>query len=120
MTPELSVAAVLLVVFLVALLVHDRTVARHERRLFALQTMVFVAGAILIVFPAIARTLARLVGIGRGVDFVLYPTVIWLVRESLALRRKRLEDDTRFVELARSVAISNATRSLPARSASEQ
>ena len=62
----------------------------------------------LILFPEIARRLATSVGIGRGVDFVIYPTVIWLVRESLVNRRRRREEEERVTELARAVAIERA------------
>lgn len=108
MTPELSVAAVLLVGFLVALFVHDWTSGARSRPLLYVQLAVFLTGAVLIVFPEIARRLAHAVGIGRGVDFVIYPTVIWLVRESLVSRRRRREDEERLTELVRAVAIDRA------------
>ncbi len=104
-TPEISVAAVLLVGFLTALFVHDWTTRARHRRLLYVQLVVFAGGAVLILFPEIARRLAFTVGIGRGVDFVIYPVVIWLVRESLVSRRRRLEDDGRLTELVRAVAI---------------
>jgi hypothetical protein len=60
------------------------------------------------VYPEVARRLAHFVGIGRGVDFVLYPLVIWLVRESLLSRRRRHEEQERVTELVRALAASNA------------
>jgi len=60
------------------------------------------------VYPEIARRLAHFVGIGRGVDFVLYPLVIWLVRESLLSRRRRHEEQERVTELVRALAASGA------------
>ena len=108
MKPEITVAAVLLVGFLAALFVHDWTTRARHRRLLYVQLAVFVAGGVLIVFPEIARRLAHFVGIGRGVDFVIYPTVIWLVRESLLSRRRRREDEERMTELVRAIAIERA------------
>jgi hypothetical protein len=108
MKPEITVAAVLLVGFLAALFVHDATAKTRNRRLLALQLVVFVGGAFLILFPEIARRLAHAVGIGRGVDFVIYPVVIWLVRESLLTRRRRLEEEERLTELVRELAIERA------------
>src|SRR5262245_5103291 len=70
-----------------------------------LQTEVFVAGGFLIVFPGVTTRLAHVVGIGRGVDFVLYPLVIWLVRESLATRRRRFDDAEKLTEAVRAMAI---------------
>jgi hypothetical protein len=71
---------------------------------------VFVVGAFFIALPDRATALAHMVGIGRGVDFLLYPLVILLVRESLLARRLRFEDGERLTELARAVAIMGARR----------
>lgn len=108
MKPEITFAAVLLVAFLAVLFVHDWTKGPRHRRLLYIQLVVFIGGAVLIVYPEIARRLAHAVGIGRGVDFVIYPTVIWLVRESLVSRRRRREDEERLTELVRAVAIEGA------------
>ncbi len=108
MQPEITVAAVLLVAFLVALFIHDWTAGKKSRRLLYVQLVVFAAGGVLILFPEIARRLAHAVGIGRGVDFVIYPTVIWLVRESLVSRRRRREEEERLTELVRAIAIERA------------
>jgi small membrane protein len=114
-TPEITVAAVLLVGFLATLFVHDWTMKARNRRLLYVQLVVFAGGGVLILFPEIARRLAHMVGIGRGVDFVIYPVVIWLVRESLVSRRRRLEDEARITELVRAVAIERAELVPPAR-----
>lgn len=108
MNPEITLAAVLLVGFLTALFVHDWATKARNRRLLYVQLVVFVGGALLIIFPEIARRLAHAVGIGRGVDFVIYPVVIWLVRESLLSRRRRREEEERLTELAREIAIERA------------
>lgn len=108
MQPEITVAAVLLVAFLAALLVYDWTTRARNRRLLYVQLAVFVAGGFLILFPEIARRLAHVVGIGRGVDFVIYPTVIWLVRESLVSRRRRRAEEERLTELVRANAVERA------------
>lgn len=108
MKPEITVAAVLLVGFLAALFVHDWTSRTRNRRLLFAELAVFLAGGFLILFPEIARRLAHAVGIGRGVDFVIYPTVIWLVRESLLSRRRRREEEERLTELVRAIAIERA------------
>jgi len=108
MKPEVTVAALLLVGFLVALFIHDWVTRARNRRLLYVQLAVFAAGGLLILFPEIARRLASSVGIGRGVDFVIYPTVIWLVRESLVTRRRQREEEERLTELARAVAIERA------------
>ena len=110
MKPEITPAALALVALLAALFVHDYTRRGKNNRIVWVQLLVFVVGGTLIVVPEIARRLAHLVGIGRGVDFVLYPLVIWLVREALLTRRRRHEDDERITELARAIAIDRAKR----------
>jgi hypothetical protein len=106
--PEITPAAVVLLALLSALLLHDYTTSRRNRRLLSLQGLAFAVGGLLIVFPDVATRLAHAVGIGRGVDFVLYPLVIWLLRESLLTRRLRHEDQERFTDLVRSIAIERA------------
>jgi len=108
MQAEITPAAIVLLALLVALLLHDYVSYEKHRRLLLLQGLVFFAGGTLIVFPEISRRLAHAVGIGRGVDFVIYPLVIWLVRESLLSRRRRLADEQRVTELVRALAAAGA------------
>jgi hypothetical protein len=104
MIPEITPAAIALLGLLTALFLHDFVSLEKNRRLLALQALVFFLGGFLIAFPEVARRLAHGVGIGRGVDFVIYPLVIWLVRESLLSRRRRLADEERTTELVRALA----------------
>lgn len=108
MQAEITPAAVALVGLLAALFLHDFVTLAKNRRLLLLQLLVFAAGGALVIYPEIARRLAHAVGIGRGVDFVLYPLVIWLVRESLLSRRRRLEEQERVTELVRALASAGA------------
>ena len=107
-TPEITPAAIALLGLIVALLLHDWVSLEKNRRLLLLQALVFVVGGGLIVFPEVSRRLAHAVGIGRGVDFVIYPLVIWLVRESLLSRRRRLADEERSTEIVRALASATA------------
>ncbi len=107
----MNLAAFSLLCLVFGLVVYDWVT--HEgknRRALILESLVFVGGAFFIVFPDRATALAHLVGIGRGVDFLLYPLVIWLVRESLLTRRARLEVGERLTELTRTIALSSARR----------
>ena len=108
MQAEITPAAIALVGLRAALFLHDFVTLRRNRRLLLVQLVVFAGGAWLIVYPEVARRLAHFVGIGRGVDFVLYPLVIWLVRESLLSRRRRHEEQERVTELVRALAASGA------------
>jgi hypothetical protein len=105
----MTFASVMLLGLLAVLVVYDWIESRGKnRRALVLEIAAFVAGAFFIAFPARATALAHVVGIGRGVDFLLYPIVIWLVRESMLTRRRRLEDLERMTALAREVAILGA------------
>jgi hypothetical protein len=121
MSLEITPAAMALVGLLAALLAYDITTLKNHR-LLTLQVVVFAVGATLILCPEIARRRARAFGIGRGVDFVLYPLVIWLVRESLLTRRRRHEDEAKMTELVRAMAVANAhfVGSSPSRSEPSQ
>jgi hypothetical protein len=117
---ELTPAALILLALIAALLLHDYLSLKKNRRLLLVQAAVFLGGGVLIVFPEVSRRLAHSVGIGRGVDFVIYPLVIWLVRESLLSRRRRLADEEKMTELVRALAIAQArpVQRAPAQSAS--
>lgn len=112
MTLNPAAAALLALVF--GLLFFDwATLRGRARRMLVVESVVFLGGAFFIAFPDVATHLAHAVGIGRGVDFVLYPLVIWLVRESLVGRRRRFEDAERLTALVRAQAVAGA-REIPA------
>jgi len=107
----MTLAAIALLLLVFGLLLFDwSTQHGKNRRALLLQGLVFVTGAFFIVFPTRATALAHVVGINRGVDFLLYPIIIWLVRESLLTRRRRLEDGERITQLTRALAIATAQR----------
>jgi hypothetical protein len=101
-----NLAALVLLAFVFALVAFDAVQLRGKnKRALLFEVLAMLVGAFFIVFPNRATELAHLVGIGRGVDFLLYPIVIWLVRESLLSRRRRLEDAERITQLTRALAI---------------
>jgi hypothetical protein len=106
----MTIAAFLLLALVAGLVIYDwATLRGKNRRALIVEIAVFVAGAVFIVFPDRATALAHVVGIGRGVDFLLYPTVIWLVRESLLSRRYRIENAERLTHVVRELALARAT-----------
>ncbi len=105
----MTLASVALLALVFGLLVFDfATLRGKNRRAVLLEALVFVAGAFFITFPRRSTALAHFVGIGRGVDFLLYPIVIWLVRESLLTRRRRVEEAERLTQVVRALAIHEA------------
>ena len=118
---EVNLAAVALLALVFGLVVFDwATLRGKNRRALLLEVGGVRRGRVLHRLPRRATALAHLVGIGRGVDFLLYPIVIWLVRESLLTRRRRREDGERLTQLARALAIAEARRRWAARTTSEQ
>ena len=104
----MNLAAVSLLCLVLGLLFYDWATARRARRMLLLEAVVFAGGAFFIAFPDAATAVAHRVGIGRGVDFILYPLVIWLVRESLLNRRRRWEDAERLTQIVRAQALAGA------------
>jgi hypothetical protein len=107
----MNFAAWSLLALVFGLLSYDWVTLRGKnRRALWVEALAFVGGAFFIAFPDRATGLAHVVGIGRGVDFLLYPIVIWLVRESLLSRRRRIEDAERLTQVVRTLAILEARR----------
>jgi hypothetical protein len=107
----MNLAAASLLVLVLGLVLFDWVTLRGKnRRALLLEVAAFLVGAFFIAFPDRATDLAHFFGIGRGVDFLLYPLVIWLVRESLLTRRLRQEDGERMTQMARAIAIAGARR----------
>ena len=99
-----------LAVLALTLLVDYAKFRRHARRVIVVELVVFTVAGYLAAFPDLATRLAAAVGIGRGVDFVLYLAIIWLVRESILARLTRWEDAERFTEVVRGLAMGSVRR----------
>lgn len=107
----MNIAAVSLLALVLGLFAYDWSTLRGKnRRALWVEAAAFLAGAFFIALPDGATALAHAVGIGRGVDFLIYPIVIWLVRESLLSRRRRVEDAERLTQVVRALAIARAER----------
>lgn len=107
----LLVVAILAVVVLLGRSSRD---ARHLafRRLFLLAFA--VASVVAVVFPQVLTRLARVVGVGRGADLLLYALVVAFIG-SLAMQSRRATELARMVTLTtRRLAIIEAERDLPA------
>lgn len=100
----------LLAVMAATLLVDFAKFRRHAPRVVLVELVVFALGGVLVAWPALATRIAATVGIGRGVDFVLYLAILWLVRESILSRLARWEDAERFTRLVRGLALRSVVR----------
>ena len=102
----MSTAGIILLALVFGLVVFDMlSLSGKNRRALLLEVLVFLTGAYFIVFPEHSTTLAHLFGIGRGVDFLLYPIIIWLTRETLLSRRQHVQDAESITLLTRALAL---------------
>src|ERR1700685_3424195 len=101
-----NIQILLLAMFLIGTVLYfTRTRSRLIDRAFVLAFL--LAGVILVSFPETSNWLADALGVGRGVDAVIYFMLVFLSYACLQLYAKIRSQDARLVELARSVAIQN-------------
>jgi small membrane protein len=106
-----SVFGWLLLVLLAGILLVDYARLRQKgSRTLAVESVVFGLGALLIVFPGISQSFARLSGVGRGADLVIYLLLVLLVREALGTRERQWTEARRQAELVRAIAVTNVQR----------
>jgi hypothetical protein len=95
-----------LLVLLAAILLVDYARLRNRGgRILAIEFLVFGVGALVIVFPGISQHLARMSGVGRGADLVIYLLLVLLVREALRTRHRQWTEERRHAELVRALAL---------------
>jgi hypothetical protein len=105
----MTIASIGLFFLVTALLVFDFVTLRKEgRKILMLEAAAFLVAQFLIVRQDIATLIANKVGIWRGVDFVIYPVIVWLFREALLSRHARWVEAKRLDRFVRAVALRNA------------
>ena len=105
----MTLASAALITVVWALFAFDAVTLRGSaRRMLMLEAALFFFASVFIAAPDFVTRVANRVGIGRGADLVSYMAAIWLVRESLVHRRRRLEDADQITKLVRAVAILEA------------
>lgn len=105
-----QVVLVLVVFFFSAMLIRGGSNAKHMavRRIMVL--LFAVAAVLSIFFPAILSQLARVVGVGRGTDLMLYAFIVsFLVYMSTTHQRFR-QMETTLTKLSRRIALDEAER----------
>ena len=74
-----------------------------------LALMVFAALAVLsILFPTVWTKVAHALGIGRGTDLILYALVVAFFGFVATMFRRQRENEQRYTQLARKIALSEA------------
>jgi small membrane protein len=79
-----------------------------RRRLRMIRAMVWTAAILLIAFPYITQPIAESLGIGRGVDLILYLAVLAFTWVSFHLYSKNVHLERKLTELVRVLAIQDA------------
>ena len=83
--------------------------------------MLFAALAVWsILFPSVWDQIARLVGVGRGTDMVLYALVVAFLSFTLTTYFRFRDFEARYTKLARRLALDEAGPPRPAQAAAEQ
>lgn len=83
-----------------------------SHKLSGLQTGIVILsgiiGLIFVIFPAVASSVGRMIGVGRGADLILYCSVVagLFVSSNLYFRLKRQEQQ--IIELTRALALSTS------------
>ena len=112
------IAQIVFSVLLAAILLYAWTEYRRSPVVAILSVLAATAGLYFVWFPAHSTRLAELVGIGRGVDLVIY---VWVCISLLVLLNLHLKLRTQMeavTTLARQIALADARREHP-RSAAE-
>ena len=110
MTILVQVVLILAVAYGALTLVRGGANAKHQaiRRLGAVAFFFFAAVSILV--PDVVTQLARVLGIGRGTDLVLYGLVVLFMITQYTSAQRRRVDEVNITRLARHIAISEAER----------
>jgi hypothetical protein len=102
------------VFFLLVLIAFDSIfLPASARRMRRLLMLVFIGAGTLALFQAPVAALAAKLGVGRGVDLVMYFVVVVLVREFFLNRARFTQLDGQLTRLVRAEAIRTAQSSAP-------
>jgi hypothetical protein len=111
------IQAILLVIAGIFLLLFIRTwYTVQTRALKRLAFLVFIAAMVIAILrPNWVNTLAHKVGVGRGTDLVLYALAVAFVFVSVNTYFRLKTQEARFTDLARAIAVREATELNPQR-----
>ena len=120
----MKIVVIQLVLIVVVILAAARLLRGRGARTQAVRRlglMLFAALAVWsILFPTVWNQIARLVGVGRGTDMVLYALVVAFLSFTLTTYVRFREFEARYTKLARRVALDEAGPPQPAANAAEQ
>jgi hypothetical protein len=104
-----QIAAIVAVV-IIAFLILRGGGARHQAIRRILLVLFVLGAAVSVLFPQLLTALARLVGIGRGTDLLLYVLVIAFLGFAATTYRRSRQLENQITELARQIALLGAEK----------
>jgi hypothetical protein len=120
----MKIVLIQLVLIVVVILVAARLLRGRGARTQAVRRlglMLFAALAVWsILFPSVWNRFAKLVGVGRGTDMVLYALVVAFLSFTLTTYVRFREFETRYTKMARRLALDEAGPPRAATSGAEQ
>ncbi|HTL12692.1 MAG TPA: DUF2304 domain-containing protein [Bdellovibrionota bacterium] len=81
---------------------------RESRRILLLEYAGFTGVFLLALNPDGFNRAAAAVGVGRGVDLIIYPLVVWLFREAILSRVRYHQQQREITRLVRALAVGSA------------
>src|SRR5665811_1832752 len=120
----MKIVLIQLVLIVVVILVAARLLRGRGARTQAVRRLgllVFAAFAVWsILFPSVWNQIAKVVGVGRGTDMVLYALVVAFLSFTLTTYVRFREFESRYTKLARRLALDEAGPPQPAQPGSPQ
>lgn len=110
---ELSLAQILLLAILLFFVV--TAVKKYRRKLLLVNELIFtllfwLVVGVVIVFPFLTQLIAVKIGIGRGVDLMIYISLLAIFYFTFYLLGRQRETDERLTKLAREIALMNSKK----------
>ncbi len=81
------------------------SIRRESKRILMLEYVGFTGIFLLATFPDRFNALAAMVGVGRGVDMIIYPLLVWLFREAILSRVRYHQQQREITRLVRAIAV---------------
>ncbi len=103
-----QIALVIALAGIAVYLVRSTPSPRHQaiRRLVVLVALIF--GVVVVIWPGLLSELARLVGVGRGVDLLFYLALVAGLLYVVSEYKRSVEQTRTTTQLAREIALSEA------------
>ena len=101
---------VILLIWLASILVYAASQRRKVPGLSAVMATLCTAGMVFVVVPDLATDAARLLGVGRGADLMLYFFIVLTLAIALNIHLKLRAAQETITELSRAIALMSLKR----------